>query len=96
MWTMQEIGLASSATFVCGRSHIPWVDLFRAYDWLEKAAPQADLERWKLNPSNVTSLYRWKSAAVHETFLDVLNLTARASSSRLLKRSHDVSRRRME
>jgi hypothetical protein len=32
IWTMQEIGLASCATFMCGSSQIDWTNLLIAYN----------------------------------------------------------------
>ncbi|OAK99017.1 HET-domain-containing protein [Phaeosphaeriaceae sp. SRC1lsM3a] len=72
MWTMQEIGLAATATFVCGDSRIDWQDLHFAYDLFQKRLTFNNLRILQFEPSRVTFLYDWMSSGAERSFLEVL------------------------
>jgi len=81
MWTMQEIGLASDATFLCGSSRIAWKDLFHAYDLFHKYMPPSILRVLNFQPSQAVFLHDWMSAETQHTFLDILGLSETRGTS---------------
>jgi hypothetical protein len=79
---MQEIGLASCATFMCGSSQIDWTDLLIAYNLYDQKyqpkmrAVHSGYPDMEAVVGDMVFLYDWRSASVNKTFLDILDLTA--------------------
>jgi hypothetical protein len=74
MWTMQEIGLASSAKFFCGRFQIAWEHLFKAYELLNSESLSSFVQRMDFSPSRVISL-RWTTTDRQQSVLELLELS---------------------
>jgi hypothetical protein len=72
MWTMQEIGLASHATFLCGSSRIDWEELFFAYNLYNEIMGPEDQRRNFFKPDQVVLLYRWTASDEDHSFLYLL------------------------
>jgi hypothetical protein len=81
MWTLQEIGLARSATFVWGSLGISWEHLARALTELSLQSSRGIVERWNFDVHRVTTLYQWQSNIRDQTFLELLKMSTNRSTS---------------
>ncbi|PVI03100.1 HET-domain-containing protein [Periconia macrospinosa] len=70
VWTTQEIGLAMSATFICGAARIEWDTLHQAFELLATRATSRQLRKFNFNPKKVSCLYL--SFFQEDSFLSVL------------------------
>jgi hypothetical protein len=81
MWTIQERGLAKSATLIWGSSRTSWAHLTRAFLTIERILSQDLLGVWGLNVGRVTTLYQWRSPTTRQTFLELLYMSTKQQTS---------------
>jgi hypothetical protein len=83
IWTFQEIGLPTRATFLIGQQSIEWNALYTAFKIIEDRIGLNELKNYAFHTDRVTFLY---CSYRHESFRDVLLHTrGRAASDPLDK-----------
>jgi len=81
MWTIQELGLAKSATLIWDESRTSWANLTHAFMTLERVLSKKNMERWGLDVGRLTTLYQWQSPTKRQTFLELLDMSTKQKTS---------------